>query len=140
MSELDNVRDYFLRCEPVGSRVTCSPPPDGSDEDYLVLFSPSVRIHEVMVTRGWDVDGSRIPDDTNYTRPEDRFLSYRRGDVNVILTCSATFFNRFMAASSVAKRLNLLDKADRIALFRAVLYAEGCDEALVKPSDDEVAF
>lgn len=34
-------------------------------------------------------------------------------------------YDRFIAATAVAKRLNLLDKADRIALFQAVLYANG---------------
>ena len=49
--------------------------------------------------------------------------------VNLIVTRNDTFFNRFMAASSVAKRLNLLDKADRVAVFQAVLYGNTTAEA-----------
>lgn len=50
-----------------------------------------------------------------------------KGDVNLIVTQDNKFYDRFMAATSVAKRLNLLDKADRIALFQAVLYGNRCE-------------
>ncbi|WP_181950862.1 hypothetical protein [Aurantiacibacter spongiae] len=50
------------------------------------------------------------------------FRSWRRGDLNIVTTTSSEFYDRFETATELAKRFNLLDKADRIALFQAVLY------------------
>lgn len=55
-----------------------------------------------------------------------RFQSFRCDDVNLIVTVDSEFYNRFVAATSVAMRLNLLEKSDRIALFQAVLYGNEC--------------
>lgn len=46
----------------------------------------------------------------------------RRGNINVIVTPEMEFFDRFMAATELARRFNLMEKVDRIALFQAVLY------------------
>lgn len=113
-----DLRECCQRIEPVGSRITCDPIPPDSDEDFLVLTSQLMAILHVFDSHGFDQDGSRIDGGD--------FKSYSRGDLNIITTTDDVFFQNFMAASSVAKRLNLLDKADRIALFRAVLYAEEC--------------
>ena len=61
------------------------------------------------------------------------FRSFRKGDMNIITTESMEFFDRFMTATALAKRFNLLEKADRIALFQAVLYGVDAD-ALETPA------
>jgi hypothetical protein len=117
-------RPGVMQVEHVGSRVTCDPPPTDTDDDWLILGSPSGfrglqrHLESCAFSRG----GSDIDH-----QPASGFLSYKYGEVNVILTDDRNFFEKFMAASSVAKRFNLLDKSDRIALFRAVLYSERCD-------------
>lgn len=118
----------------VGSRVTCSPPPLGTDQDWLVLLSQEDydAFAKSMLETKWEVGGSLIPNDSNYLDPSQRFNSFTKGDDNVIATASLDFYHRFLAASSVAKRLNLLIKEDRIALFQAVLYANP-DPALSIP-------
>jgi hypothetical protein len=51
------------------------------------------------------------------------FMSWRSAEkVNLIVTASAAFAARHRVATALCKRLNLMDKADRIALFQAVLY------------------
>lgn len=61
---------------------------------------------------------------------DEKFSSYVKNNdgtpENLIITSSQVFHQRFLAASSVAKRLNLLEKSDRIALFQAVLYGNSC--------------
>jgi len=101
--------------EPVGSRVTCDPPPTNTDEDYLILVAANrfAALEVEVVGQGFALGGSRVGDE---------FRSYKLEAVNLIVTTKAEFFDRFMAATSVAQRFNLLDKADRIALFQAVLY------------------
>ena len=123
------VHDAALSIHPVGSRVTCDPAPTGTDDDWLVLLRFGRDVHHKLSDDDWTLDGSFIKDEVNRNDSDTRFRSYKNGDLNLIVTKSPIFFRRFMAASSVAKRLNLLDKADRIALFQAVLYGNSCDNS-----------
>lgn len=103
---------------PVGSRITCNPSPVDTDEDWLVLVHDNPE--EAMQAAGFDQDGS--PE--FYTGNDNGgFRSWRLGDVNVITTQEVEFYDRFMTATMLAKRFNLMHKGDRIALFQAVLYA-----------------
>lgn len=127
MSKEDVITDAKIAATalvPVGSRRTCSPAPTDTDDDYLVLLDDKTEsaFHEFLADYCFVAGGSDIPDSQNNTPPEDRFQSYTLGDVNLIVTESKTFYRRFLAATSVARRLNLLNKQDRIALFQAVLY------------------
>ena len=119
----------------VGSRVTCNPPPTTTDRDWLVLVSEDKFdfFAAELLADGWVVGGSMIPNDENYLPESVRFNSFTKTidgtPENLIVTVSEEFHRRFLAASAVAKRLNLLDKADRIALFQAVLYGAHTDDA-----------
>lgn len=101
----------------VGSRVTCDPAPTDTDEDWLVL---------TYGLDGADMEASGFTQDGSpqfYTGNDNGgFRSWRRGDLNIITTESPEFFWKFVTATDLAKRFNLLAKADRIALFQAVLY------------------
>jgi len=77
---------------------------------------------KVLLARGFGIGGSRFLDLRTPLNVADRFSSYVKKEVNLIVTEDPKFFDKFMAATSVAKRLNLLSKEDRIALFQAVLY------------------
>lgn len=105
----------------VGSRFTCSPAPVGTDCDVLVFTNTSQQFFDAAQEEGWVFDG-----DEEYGNQlgdgESGFKSYRSGDVNLIVTQDYGFFFAFWAATTVAKRLNLQNKDDRIALFQAVLY------------------
>lgn len=115
----------------VGSQVTCnpSPPLSESDLDIIVLVKSGRYTDAVnaLLADGFEGGGSIIADEHNRVPVNDRFESFKKSPVNIILTESETFYQRFLAGTSVAKRLNLLDKADRVALFQAVLYGETCD-------------
>lgn len=50
------------------------------------------------------------------------FRSWKKDDLNLILTCSTEYYDNFYKATKLASRLNLLDKSDRIALFEAVCF------------------
>ena len=124
------IRDLFARVEPVGSRVVCDPPPVDTDADFLCLakLGTSRDVEGILSSLSYEIGGSRDPLEDPLAAllsmsPE--FTSYRRGEINLIVTESPVFFQRFLAATHVAKRLNLLNKDDRIALHRAVLYGWG---------------
>lgn len=107
---------------PVGSRVTCDPPPQDTDEDWLCLVrdDPAQR----MIGAGFTQDG--LPE--FYTGNDNGgFRSWRRGDINIVITQDEAFARKFLAATELARRFNLLAKADRIALFQAVLYGVGAE-------------
>lgn len=111
-----------IQClEPIGSRVTCDPAPAGTDEDWLLLIGTG-RDHDAAAAlraAGFEQDGNP----QFYTGSDaGSFRSWRLGDLNVVTTPDTDFFDRFMTATHLAKRFNLIDKADRIALFQAVLY------------------
>lgn len=126
----------------VGSRVTCDPPPQGTDADYLVhvLDSQASALWAAVRDDGWEFGGSITSDDLNLIPPQDRFQSYKLDDLNLIITQSQSFAHRFLAATSIAKRLNLLDKADRIALFQAVLCGRIDVEVPTFSPEMEIAF
>ncbi len=107
----------------VGSRITCNPAPTNTDQDYLAL-RPSGRALAWLAENGFVT----TTDDT-YDGLKSEFTSFKKGDVNIIVTVDDTFHSAFMAATHVAKRLNLLNKKDRIALFQAVLYRNQYSEA-----------
>lgn len=130
MSLLDEVRELFTgepsisvtNCEAVGSWITCNPPVLNTDRDILVLVPDCVAAGEACARLGFATSGSHIGREAH----EMNFVSVKRGDLNLILTDSSEFYRRFLAASSVAKRLNVLEKQDRIVLFQAVLYGAEC--------------
>jgi len=114
---MDALGDVLRDTHPVGSRVTCDPPPVDTDEDWLVLVTdvPETRMKET----GFGQDGS--PE--FYTGNDaGGFRSWRKGDLNVITTQSDEFYRLFLTATYLAKRFKLQRKEDRIALFQAVLY------------------
>ncbi len=107
---------------PVGSRRTCNPPPMDTDDDYLLIVADHYAFRNSVLAAGFRVGGSAFLDAAQPLDADMRFSSYVLGDLNLIVTEDRVFYDRFMAATSVAKRLNLLKKDDRIALFQAVLY------------------
>lgn len=107
-----------------GSRVICTPKPEGSDEDTLVLIEGDLETAEVLLTMqglGFSYEGNRHYTSKGEQKP---FQSWRNGTANWVLTNSPAYFELFSLATALAKRLNLLDKQDRIAVFAAILYGE----------------
>tara|TARA_B100000929_G_scaffold49557_1_gene35975 strand:- start:842 stop:1309 length:468 start_codon:yes stop_codon:yes gene_type:complete len=114
---VDSLGGSLIMAEAVGSRVTCNPAPVDTDEDWLVITL--VDPEPALTAAGFTQDGS--PE--FYTGNDaGGFRSWRKGDLNIVTTQDTEFFDRFMTATYLAKRFNLLRKEDRIALFQAVLY------------------
>lgn len=108
---------------PVGSRVTCNPPPTDTDEDFLVLVKDMQSAVDGLKALGFERSGD--PEKVEkYIRLQEttqmRFSSLWFGDVNYLITDSEFFFERFLTATHICKSLNLLNKADRVMVFEAV--------------------
>ena len=109
------VQDSFAS----GSRTICSPAPLDTDLDIVVLIdSPRAVVelvdmgylyhHESQVAYAWPQDH------------DDAFVSLRKGEVNLIVVWSRTGFERWRLYTEAARRLNLLNKSDRIALAQVI--------------------
>jgi hypothetical protein len=107
----------------VGSRVTCQPPPMDTDADWLVLVEPGnlTKFINTLLDEGYELGGSH-PGNEVCLPAESGFSSFKKGIVNIILTEDLVFYTKFLAATHLAARFNLLKKEDRVALFQAVLY------------------
>jgi hypothetical protein len=98
----------------VGSRETCNPPPTDTDLDILILTNdfPVLRI-------SLDICGF-VPD-LGYEKLDKRFESFRREEVNLIVTESRGFFERFCEAARICKELNVKSKEHRILIHNLFL-------------------
>lgn len=119
-----------------GSRVTNNPAPKDSDHDFLVRV-PEAEWKSVTDYLTW-AGYTNESDDGQYSIPPGAlsFQSWRYegaigvhkdqvGEVNLLLTIDDEFVKRHRAATGLCKRLNLPVKADRVAVFQAVLYHNG---------------
>lgn len=113
---IDVLRLEGCTVDPCGSRVTCSAPPESSDFDFLVE-APGVDVSGVLTAAEFSREGGEL-----YAGQANVFTSWRRGDVNFIVTSDPEFARRHRAAGHVCKSLNLMVKADRVLVFQAVLY------------------
>lgn len=110
----DQIADFCQVVVPVGSRVTCNPPPTDTDQDLLCFLTEDDYddFSKWLETKGWQYeDEYRLQGD---------FMSYRKDHWNIIATCNEDFFDKFIDATKVCKAKNLLDKKDRIAEFDRV--------------------
>lgn len=122
---LYNYTDFLVKYALVGSRITCNPPPTDTDLDVLLLIKPKEfwNAIECLQDEGFELGGSDlVPAEESFPTEWEGFQSYKKGDINYIITTSEEFFDKFMLATNIAKELNLLKKEDRIALFQRVLY------------------
>lgn len=129
VNALNTVIDNFtfenaIRITAVGSRVTCNPAPTDTDRDYLLLIHDHdwMNLYNSLFSSGWVAGGSNVLPWDSTLKEEDKFVSFTCGEDNIIATSNEIFHQRFLAATSVAKRFNLMAKDDRIALFQSVLY------------------
>jgi len=115
-----------LKYELVGSRVTCDPAPTDTDQDVLVLTNDQLWAEHLgtgLAASGFEKGGSDCGNQADYmANTPMSFQSFTLDDLNLIVTFDPEFYRRFMAATGVARHLNLLDKQDRVTLFQAVLY------------------
>lgn len=110
---------HVLAWSRTGSRVICDPAPVDTDEDW-VCFQP----HYDDAIKALEADGFKSEGLPEFYTGNNRgsFRSLRKGVLNLILTDDKEFFDLFVSATELARRFNLQEKADRIALFQVVLY------------------
>lgn len=110
------ISKHFLECFAGGSRRTCKPPPTDTDDDWLVLAKDSCYVDDLFQL-GFEHCGAG-----HYEPNHGDFTSWKKGELNLIVTVYPNFYHRFIKATKISAALNLMDKKDRITLFQGVLY------------------
>jgi len=118
------IEDFATFIIPVGSRVTCNPAPTDTDQDYLVKSACELdqeNIEETLHKDGYVFCGNEEYDSFG---EDSTFTAWRKGDINYIVTNDEGFFLKFLEATAIAKKYNLLEKQERVDLFQWMLYDE----------------
>lgn len=109
-----------------GSRVICSPPPEDTDEDY-VLHTPNKKaLQKELEALGYVLSSKDMEKykagNTDPFAMYNSFDAYRHPDNkhNLIVVSNQSDFKMWKVATLLARDLNLTDKAERIALFRVI--------------------
>lgn len=122
-----SVKGYptILACYPTGSRYICDPPVMDTDVDTFVLVQEFPDEDE-MNKLGWEL----TKNNNGSAYDGGMFQSYRQGEKNLILMESRQWYLRSVAATLLAKELNLTNKADRVAIHGSLQMGEHYDGPL----------
>lgn len=112
----------FKKAEPTGSKYICSPSVEDTDEDWIILVDDLNTTYSCLDKEGFIIGGSFWVDDSKENKNNNYWWSFKKSNLNLIITDCEKFFNDFVLATYVAKKLNLLKKEDRVTLFQAILY------------------
>lgn len=110
---------------PTGSRYICSPAPTDTDKDTVIYVERRVDAIVKLYEQGWNFNGEDygVPD-----KKEEEWFSVKKtinGILeNYIVTQNKERFYRWVTATELAKKLNLLKKEDRISLFNVIVDGE----------------
>ena len=125
----DASEDLFLRAkriELVGSTYIYG---GGNDIDILVLLDNTDGSVDELRLPGWEYGGST-------PKSGDKWCSWKRWDINLLVTADQTYFNDWITAAEVCKYLFLkrgivLDKPDRISVHAIIMDDKDCKDFAV---------
>ncbi|UFK09528.1 hypothetical protein [Xanthomonas phage DES1] len=109
-----------------GSSFVCDPPVQDTDEDYVIFTFNLANLRLELESLGYTYSNKDIEKyklgKTDPFAMYNSFDSYRHPDNrhNLICVSNELDFTRWKVATLLAKQLNVLDKHNRISLFRAI--------------------
>ena len=104
-----------------GSSVICNPPVTDTDIDYVIYTNEEVKLDTFLKCEGFK---ESCYDEEEYDLEEEGFTCYRKSNINLIVTINYNWYLKWVEATKLAKKLNLLQKEQRITLFKYILYGE----------------
>jgi hypothetical protein len=130
LSVLNEIRaipmlDGMLAFWRTGSSYTVDPPVEDTDVDVLVLVKSLHLADELIEKHGYE---QCLTEEAAQYRVEtgfgDSWTAVRKGKVNLIIVEDLTLYARYVAATELAKTMNIKDKEERIKLFKLVKWGE----------------
>lgn len=102
--------------------------PDPKDVDFLVLLDAKSFLTDGRWAFGadWHLNAGE------YSDTDESWGSLRRGDLNLICTVDAEWYERAVVANEVCCALQLQDKGDRIVVYRVVRDKYNAEQARVR--------
>jgi hypothetical protein len=106
---------YVIKKQLVGSRAICVPAPVDTDIDFLCLVMEEdvETVQDLLLKDDYESGGSKDKHNS--------FHSYKKGEINIILTHKEIFYVNFVTAMLVCKELNVLDKKKRIKVHHLII-------------------
>lgn len=106
-----------------GSRFICDSVPDESDWDY-VLQVPNLN-SEVAGLIGYLAERDFVIESgEHYQVGASTFISMRKDNINFLISKDKEWCKKHRIATRLCKKLKLNGKADRVAVFQALLYGK----------------
>ncbi len=118
---IDIPQDLWDGIYQTGSSVICDPPVTDTDIDYVIYTNEEVKLDTFLKCKGFT---KSCADEQEYDLEEEGFTCYRRENINLIIINERSWYRKWVLATKVARKLNLKVKADRVMLFRAILYGD----------------
>lgn len=104
-----------------GSSVICDPPVEDTDIDFIICTEKEDKLYKFLMDNDFKLSNAS---EEEYDLESEGFSCYRKGNINLIVTENKQWYDKWVLATKVAKKLNLLKKDNRITLFKAILYGE----------------
>lgn len=113
--------NLFVRIHQTGSSVICNPPVTNTDIDFIICTGKQKQLDKFLNENEFE---NSSDDQADYELDKEGFSCYRKDNVNLIVTTQYEWYLKWVTATELAKKLNLLNKDDRITLFKFILYDE----------------
>lgn len=136
--------DFVIKSSPTGSNYTCNPPVTNTDIDTVFLCQPCVVDPTTSQVRTYDeflTGGGWTPCvGEGYEVLGGDFTAWRKGNKNYICTTDPAYYAKYVKATKICKMLNLLNKQDRVFMFRLVMEGAGLPSstALGNPTAEQI--
>lgn len=113
-------KEFVKDCFAGGSRVICNPPVTDTDLDICVLLHDKADLG-TLEGLGY------VPCPLHYDvmmGAEYAFCTFRKDEINLIVTCDDALFERYRLATEWATKINIQNKEDRAMFFMLVKYGD----------------
>lgn len=97
---------------------------EAKDIDFLVLMDNT----RVVTDARWAFGGDWVLPSGEYSDTDDTWCAIRKGDINLILTNDARWYERCKLANEVCVALQVQDKKDRIRVYRVIRDGKSAEE------------
>lgn len=103
----------YLDSFQTGSSYICNPPVTDTDIDVMFLVYDLEETEIDLIRDGWKRCGI-----ADYA--VGNWAAYRKENLNALVTSNRDHYDKFEAATELAKKRNLLKKEDRVKLFATI--------------------